>query len=101
MIGYTIRLDNLCRNQAYSSSQVVSSELVFPSGAVPNSRIIWIRLELTNGERKFITKPLAEFYEYVELPVSSIGGWTEGKEGADTAKDKRLDMVAAPQEEMT
>jgi hypothetical protein len=35
------------------------------------------------------------------LPVSSIGGWTEGKEGADTAKDKRLDMVAAPQEEMT
>jgi hypothetical protein len=98
LLGYTINIERLCKNQSFSASQVVSSDLVFPNGAVPNARIIWIRIELTSGERKFVTKPLAEFYDYVNLPSSSIGGWTDGEKGTDTAKDKRLDMVASPQE---
>ena len=101
MIGYTINLEHLCKNQSFSATQVVSSELVFPRGAVPNAQIIWIKIELTNGDRHFITKSLSEFYDYVELPESSIGGWTEGNKGKDVAADKRLDMVAAPQEELT
>lgn len=99
MLGYTINLEELCKNQSFSLSQVVSSELVFPSGAVPNSRILWFRLQLTNGERKFVTRSLADFYKYVDLPVSSIGGWTEGEAGVDTAQDKRMDIVAGPHDE--
>jgi len=50
---------------------------------VPNSMLLWIRVELTNGERKFVTLPLVDFYLYVELPESSIGGWTDGDRGSD------------------
>ena len=81
--GYVINLEELCSNQAFAPDQVVSSELVFPKGAVPNSRILWVRVELTNGERKFITLPLLEFYRFVQLPESSIGGWVDGDHGSD------------------
>ena len=80
---YTINLEHLCRNQGFAPEQVVSSELVIPKGAVPNSMLLWIRVELTNGERKFVTLPLVDFYLYVELPESSIGGWTDGDRGSD------------------
>lgn len=82
-LGYSINLDYLCRNRDFSPSQVVSSELVFPKGAVPNAQLIWVRIELTSGDRKFITLPLTEFYKYVDLPESSIGGWTDGEVGSD------------------
>lgn len=82
-LGYTINLEYLCRNQDFAPQEVVSSDLVFPRGAVPNSRILWVRVELTNGTRKFITQPLLEFYRLVELPESSIGGWTDGDRGSD------------------
>lgn len=98
-LGYEINLEELCHNQNFQPFQVVSSDLVFPKGAVPNARIIWIRVELTNGERKFVTKALADFYTYVDLPESSIGGWTEGDRGTDSMMDKRLDIVAGPQGE--
>lgn len=62
---------------------VLSSDLVIPSGAVPNSMLLWIRIELTSGDRKFITLPLVDFYQYVGLPESSIGGWTDGGRGSD------------------
>jgi hypothetical protein len=83
MIGYNIRLDELCLNQNFEPDQVVSSALVFPKGAVPNSMLLWVRIELTNGKRKFITLPLAEFHRFIELPESSIGGWTDGDRGSD------------------
>lgn len=82
-LGYTINLEYLCRNQSFAPAEVVSSDLVFPRGAVPNSRILWVRVELTNGKRQFITQPLLEFYRLVELPESSIGGWTDGDRGSD------------------
>jgi len=81
--GYTINIEELCRNQNFTAEQVVSSALVFPKGAVPNSMLLWIRLELTSGKRKFITLPLVDFYKYVDLPESSIGGWTDGDRGSD------------------
>jgi hypothetical protein len=81
--GYTINLEELCLNQAFTPDRVVSSELVFPKGAVPNARILWIRLELTNGDRKFVTLPLLDFYRFVQLPESSIGGWTDGDRGSN------------------
>ena len=83
MTGYTIKLDHLCRNQSFSEAQVVSSELVYPRGAVPNSQLLWVRVQLTNGEAKFITVPLREFYEYVELPESRLGGLVDGSYGSD------------------
>lgn len=84
-LGYTINLAYLCRNQAFEPSQVVSSELVFPKGAVPNAQLIWIKVELTSGKKFFITLPLKEFHLYVDLPESSIGGWTDGEQGSDLA----------------
>jgi hypothetical protein len=85
MLGYKINLEKLCLNQSFQPSQVVSSELVFPEGAVPNSQLIWIRVELTGGRRSFITLPLTRFHEYVILPDSSIGGWTDGDRGSDSS----------------
>jgi len=81
--GYTINLAELCRTQNFGPDQVIESKLVFPRGAVPNSRLLWVRIELTNGKRKFITLPLLDFYRYIELPESSIGGWTDGDRGSD------------------
>ena len=83
--GYTINLEELCLHQTFKPEQVVSSDLVFPQGAVPNSRILWVRIELTSGDRKFITLPLMEFYRFVQLPESSIGGWTDGDRGSDSS----------------
>lgn len=93
-LGYTIKLDVVCKNQKFNPEDVVSSELVFPSGAVPNAQLIWVRVELTNGERKFITLSLRDFYQYVELPTSSIGGWTDGDRGSDrTGLNPRYEIV--------
>lgn len=83
MIGYTVNLKELCLNQNFSPAQVVSSELVFPKGAVPNSMLLWLRIEMTSGKRRFITLPLVEFHRYIDLPESSIGGWTDGNRGSD------------------
>lgn len=84
-LGYYVNLEALCKTERFQPSQVVSSELVFPKGAVPNSQLIWFRVELTNGERTFVTKPLQDFHTYVDLPESSIGGWTDGDRGLDSA----------------
>lgn len=83
MIGYKINLEELCMNQAFNPEQVVSSELVFPAGAVPNSQLLWVRIALTSGKRQFITLPLREFHRFISLPESSIGGWTDGDRGSD------------------
>jgi len=83
MLGYRINLDELCLNQAFNPEQVVSSELVFPAGAVPNSQLLWVRIALTSGKRQFITLPLSEFHRFISLPESSIGGWTDGDRGSD------------------
>lgn len=83
--GYEINLSWICRNQSFSPDQIVSADLVFPKGAVPNSQLIWIRIELTNEERQFLTLPLSLFHEYIRLPESSIGGWTHGDHGSDSA----------------
>jgi len=85
MSGYSINLDYLCRNRNFSPEQVVSSDLVVPSGAVPNSMLLWIRIELSSGDRRFLTLPLVEFHKYVSLPESSIGGWTDGSRGSDSS----------------
>lgn len=85
MRGYEINLDRLCKFQNFTPEQVKSADLVFPSGAVPNAQILWVRVELSNEERKFITLPLTDFYEFVTLPESSIGGWTDGDRGHDRA----------------
>ena len=91
---YTIKLDKLCANQNYGPKQVVSARLVFPRGAVPNSMLLWVRVELTSGERKFITLPLVDFYLYVDLPESDIGGWMSGDHGSDYAGlDSRYKVV--------
>lgn len=93
-LGYTINLEYLCRNQQFNPDQVVSAELVHPKGAVPNSLLLWVRLELTSKERRFITLPLVDFYLYVDLPESSIGGWTDGDHGSDYAGlDARYKVV--------
>ena len=84
-LGYAINLERLCKFQNFNSDQIVSAELVFPSGAVPNAQVLWVRIELTNKERKFVTLPLVDFYEFVTLPESSIGGWTDGDRGLDRA----------------
>jgi hypothetical protein len=83
MIGYSINIKELCLNQNFTPEQVVSSELVFPRGAVPNSMLLWVRIELTSGKRRFVTLPLVEFYRFIDLPESSIGGWTDGNRGSD------------------
>ena len=71
--GYELNLEKICHNQRFAVSQVVSSELVFPKGAVPNAQLLGVRIELR------------DFYEYVDLPLSSIGGWTDGDRGSDYA----------------
>lgn len=80
---YDINLDEVCKYRDFTPDQVVSSELVYPKGAVPNAQLIWIKIELEGGKRKFETLPLAEFHKYVKLPESSIGGWTDGEVGSD------------------
>ena len=82
-LGYTIKLDFLCKNQNFTPEEVLSCDLVFPKGAVPNSQLLWVRVELIGGKRKFITLGLVDFYKYIELPESSIGGWTDGNRGSD------------------
>lgn len=73
---------------------MVSSELVYPKGAVPNSQLIWIRIELTNKERQFVTLALTDFHKYIKLPESNIGGWTDGEIGSDYAGlDPRYKVV--------
>lgn len=89
--GYEINLAAVCKNQRFTPEEVVSSELVFPNGAVPNSQLLWVRIELTSGDRRFITLALRDFYQYVKLPTSSIGGWTEGKLGTDQANQAHLE----------
>lgn len=81
---YSVKLEALCKNQRFNESQVVSSELVYPRGAVPNAQLIWFRVELESGERLFVTKPLRDLYVYIDLPESSIGGWTDGDRGSDS-----------------
>lgn len=81
--GYEINLEEVCKNQRFNPEEVVECDLVFPKGAVPNSQLMWVRIELTSGDRKFVTLPLRDFYVYVDLPVSSIGGWTDGDRGRD------------------
>lgn len=83
--NYRINLSYLCHNRDYTPDQIVSADMVYPKGAVPNSQLIWIRVELTNGKRQFVTLSLADFHEYIELPESSIGGWTDGDRGSDSA----------------
>jgi hypothetical protein len=93
-LGYEVDLEYICRNQRFTPAQVVSSELVYPKGAVPNSQLIWIRIELTNKERQFITMALTDFHKYITLPQSSIGGWTDGEVGSDYAGlDSRYKVV--------
>jgi hypothetical protein len=82
-LGYEINLEAVCRKERFKPEEVVQSDLVFPKGAVPNAQIIWVRVLLKNGERRFVTLPLRDFYEFVDLPVSSIGGWTDGEVGTD------------------
>ena len=82
--GYEINLAEICKKQRFEPEEVVECDLVFPKGAVPNSQLLWVRIELRSGDRKFITLPLREFYVYVDLPVSSIGGWTDGDRGRDS-----------------
>lgn len=94
MDRYAINLDELCRNQSFKPEEVVSSDLVYPRGAVPNSQLIWVRVDLASKERKFITLPLLEFHRYVSLPDSSIGGWTEGDLGTDAANTAHLEKYA-------
>ncbi len=93
--GYSIRLDELCKNQSFSPSQVVSSELVYPKGAVPNSQLLWIRVVLTNEEVKFVTLSLSEFHTYVELPTSRLGGLADGDYGSEL--DKHLKQYGLEQ----
>lgn len=83
MKGYEIKLDHLCRNQDFAPAQVVSSELVYPKGAVPNPLLMWVRVTLTNEDTRFITLPLTQFYEYVQLPESKLGGLVDGNYGSD------------------
>lgn len=80
---YEINLEYVCRNQAFKPEQVVSADLVYPRGAVPNAQLIWVRIQLESGDRKFVTLALTDFYRYVKLPESSIGGWTDGHRGSD------------------
>ncbi len=94
MSGYEIDLDHLCRNQSFLPEEVVSSDLVFPKGAVPNSQLLWIRIELKSGDKTFVTRSLAEFHDLVKLPESSIGGWTEGERGSDAANLAHLKRYA-------
>lgn len=75
--GYEVNLESLCRRQKFVPDQVRSARLVYPKGAVPNSQLLWIRVELTNGERPIVTLPLSEFYEYIDLPESRLGGLIE------------------------
>jgi hypothetical protein len=83
MKGYTVNLEEVCLTQSFTPEQVVSSDLVFPAGAVPNSQLLWLRIELLGERRQFLTLPLSEFHRFISLPESSIGGWTDGNRGSD------------------
>lgn len=83
--GYAVNLTEVCKNQRFSPSQVVSSELVYPKGAVPNAQLVWLRIELESGDKTFVTLPLRDFHTYISLPESSIGGWTDGDRGSDNS----------------
>lgn len=74
MSGYSINLEHLCRNQNFKPQQVVTAELVRPKGSVFNSKLIWVKVLLKNEETKFITLNLLDFYDYVQLPNSSLQG---------------------------
>jgi hypothetical protein len=89
--GYEINLDWLCKNQRFKPEEVVDSRLVFPAGAVPNSQLIWLRVELQNTEVRFITLALRDFHQYVILPSTTVGGWTEGEKGHDRANLEHLE----------
>lgn len=92
--GYTINLERLCKNQSFHFTQVVSSELVFPKGAVPNAQLLWVQVKLSNGDKRFVTLSLSDFYKFIDLPQSSIGGWTDGEVGSDYAGlDPRYKVV--------
>jgi hypothetical protein len=93
-IDYRVKLDELCKAQNFTPAQVVSTQLVYPRGAVPNSQVLWVRVELTSGDRKFITLPLSEFYCYIDLPESSIGGWTDGEVGSDSMNAAHINRYA-------
>jgi hypothetical protein len=82
-LGYALNLVEICKREKFGPDDVVTAELVFPKGAVPNAQLIWVRVEVKSGDRKFITLPLRDFYQYVDLPTSSIGGWTDGEKGTD------------------
>lgn len=94
-LGYTVNLEQLCVHQKFNPEDIATAELVYPNGAVPNAQLIWVRTELKNGDRKFITLPLQHFHEYIELPVSSIGGWTTGERGIETNYDPRSKIITS------
>jgi hypothetical protein len=93
-LGYALNLAEICKREKFNPEDVVTAELVFPKGAVPNAQLIWVRVEVKSGDRKFITLPLRDFYQYVDLPTSSIGGWTDGDRGSDrTGLNARYEIV--------
>jgi hypothetical protein len=95
-LGYTVNIEKVAQYQDFTPDQVVQCELVFPNGAVPNSQLIWFRVELTNDRKKFVTLPLRDFYEYIDLPTSSIGGWTDGEMGAEgSGLNERYEIVSS------
>jgi hypothetical protein len=98
--GYRLKLEEICKTQNFRPEEVVQSDLVFPNGAVPNSQLLWVRVELKNGQRKFITLSLRDFHQFVELPSSSIGGWTDGDRGYDrTGLNTRYEVDHSGSEE--
>jgi hypothetical protein len=76
---YEVDLEYLCKTLDFVPEQVVSAGLVYPRGSVPNKKLMWIKVELTNEETKWITRPLADFYEYIRLPKSNLGGRITGE----------------------
>lgn len=76
--GYAINLPALCERQTFTPDQVESAELVYPKGAVPNSMLLWVMVKIAGQERRYITLPLADFYKYVDLPESNLGGLVDG-----------------------
>lgn len=81
---YEVNLEELCFTQKFRPEQVTEVDLVFPRGAVPNAQLLWFRVKLNNDEQLFLTKSLQDFYKFVSLPESSIGGWTDGDRGQDS-----------------
>jgi hypothetical protein len=94
---YQVNLDALCEHLDFKPSQVETAQLVYPRGAVPNPEIIWVRVELKGGERKFVTKPLLDFYKYIKLESSDIGGWVSGERGTEGVGQDLRDFLNTPQ----